>query len=78
MLARLTSENRLILPEGILAHFPEVEYFRVERTGDGILLRPVRVPPLARIARIQEKMAASGITESDVRDAVAWARRRTE
>lgn len=75
MLARLTSENRLILPEGILAHFPEVEYFRVERTGDGILLRPVRVPPLAAI---RAKFAEGGITESDVRDAVAWARRRTE
>lgn len=75
MLARLTSENRLILPEGILAHFPEVEYFRVERTGDGILLRPVRVPQLAAI---RAKFAERGITESEVRDAVAWARRRTE
>lgn len=75
MLARLTSENRLILPESILAHFPEVEYFRVERTGEGILLTPVRVPELAGI---QAKFAELGITESDVRDAVAWARRRTE
>lgn len=78
MLARLTSENRLILPESILAHFPEVEYFRVERTEEGIRLVPVRVPPLARIARIQAKIAARGIMESDVRDAVAWARCRTE
>ena len=75
MLARLTSENRLILPESILAHFPEVEYFRVERTGDGILLTPVRVPDLAGI---RAKFAERGITESEVRDAVAWARRRTE
>lgn len=75
MLARLTSENRLILPESILADLPEVEYFRVERTEEGILLAPVQVPPLAGI---RAKFAERGIKESEVRDAVAWARRRTE
>ena len=73
VLAELVSGNRLILPEAILAEFPKVECFTIERTKDGILLRPVRV---SEVQRIQQKLAASGVSEVDVADAVAWARRR--
>lgn len=74
MLAKLISGNRLMLPEAILAQFPEVECFTVERTKDGILLKPARV---SQVRRIRRKLAASGVSEADVADAVAWARRRT-
>ena len=73
MLAKLVSGNRLKLPEAVLAEFPKVECFTIERTKDGILLRPVRVP---EVHRIQQKLAASGVSQADVADAVAWARRR--
>ena len=75
MLAKLTSKNQLTLPKRVMANFPEVEYFDVERTKDGIMLTPVR---LLKVARIQAKFAELGITEADVRDAVKWARRQTE
>lgn len=74
MLAKLISANRLMLPEAILAEFPEVECFTAERTKGGILLKPARV---SQVRRIQRKLAASGVSEADVADAVAWARRRT-
>lgn len=73
MLARLVSGNRLVLPKAILAEFREVEYFAIERRKDGILLKPARVP---EVRRIQRKLAAAGVSEADVADAVAWARRR--
>ncbi len=75
MLAKLTSKNQLTLPKAIIAELPKVEYFDVERTKDGILLTPVRV---LKVNQIQEKLAALGISEADVADAVAWARRRKE
>ena len=75
MLAKLTSKNQLTLPKKIIADFPGVEYFEVERTEDGIMLTPAR---LLKIERIRAKIAALGVTEADVRDAVTWARRRTE
>ena len=73
MLAKLVSGNRLVLPEAILAEFPKVDYFAIERRKDGILLKPARVP---EVRRIQRKLAAAGVSEADVADAVAWARRR--
>lgn len=74
MLAKLISGNRLMLPEAILAEFPEVECFTVVKTKDGILLKPARV---SQVRRIRRKLAALGVSEADVAEAVAWARRRT-
>lgn len=75
MLAKLTSKNQLTLPKRIMANFPGVEYFEVEQTKEGILLTPAR---LLKLERIRAKIAALGVTEADVRDAVAWARRKAE
>lgn len=78
MLVRLTSGNRLTLPERILEDFPGVECFEVVLTEGGIRLTPVSPVKTEKIERIRAKIAGLGIEESEVRDAVKWARRQTD
>lgn len=73
MLAKLTSQNRVTLPKSVMADFPGTEYFEVSSEDGRIVLTPVR---LARIGEVQRKLKKIGITESDVADAVKWARQQ--
>ena len=72
MLARLTSENELTLPEDVASAFEGVEYFDVAEESGRIVLTPVR-PSRADVVR--DKLADLGLGETDVAEAVAWARR---
>lgn len=72
MLAKLTAKNQLTLPKAVLAAFPETEYFDVTEENGRIVLSPVRV---ARANAVRAKLADLGLTEADVAEAVAWARR---
>jgi hypothetical protein len=71
MLAKLTVKNQLTLPKAIASQFPGVEYFEVSIDGNSIKLSPLRRSHLEEIWEHLEKL---GITEPDVKDAVAWAR----
>ena len=71
MLAKLTAENQITLPEAIVSHFPGVAYFDVSAESGRIVLAPVRVN---QGDIVRAKLAELGIEESDVRDAVRWAR----
>ena len=73
VLARVTGAKQLTLPDEVLASFPGVDRFNVSEEGGRIVLTPVQASPLDAVRR---KLAALGITEEDVRDAVAWARLR--
>lgn len=73
MLARLTSKNRITLPESVLSSFEGTEYFDVANEKGRIVLTPLRLAG-ADVARA--KLTHLGLSESDVTDAVAWARRR--
>ena len=73
MLARVTGAKQLTLPDEVLTSFPGVDCFDVSEEGGRIVLTPVRA---SRVDAVRQKLAALGITEEDVRDAVAWARRR--
>lgn len=75
MLAKMTSKNQITLPKAVIAQLPPVEYFEVEAQGDCIVLTPVRVEKAGAVDAVRDKLAQLGITESDVREAVAWARR---
>lgn len=71
MIAKKTSKNQLTLPKKVVEHFPNVEYFDV-RVDDGqITLVPVRP---GHLQQVQARLGQLGISERDVRDAVAWAR----
>jgi len=72
MLAKLTSKNQLTLPKAVLSSCPAAEYFDVTEENGRIVLTPVRVN---RADAVRAKLADLGITEDDVAEAVAWARR---
>ncbi len=74
MLAKLTSKNQLTLPKQALEGLGPVSHFQVEVDGDRLILTPARIGGLEAVRR---KIAELGITEEDVKDAVAWARQQS-
>ena len=72
MLAKLTSKNQLTLPKAVTQALGPVEYFEVEERGGAIVLTPVRVQ---RADAVRARLAELRLSEEDVADAVAWARR---
>ncbi len=72
MLAKLTATKQLTLPDRLLASFPGVDCFSASEENGRIVLVPLR---LSRADAVRRKLAELGITEQDVKDAVAWARR---
>ncbi len=74
MLAKLTSKNQLTLPKKALEAIGPVSHFEVEVQGNRIVLTPASLGGLQAVRR---KIAEFGITEEDIKDAVAWARRQS-
>lgn len=73
MMAKMTSKNQLTLPKAILREVPPSTYFDVRAEGGRIVLSPV---VMRRADEVREKLAELGLTETDTRAAVAWARRK--
>jgi hypothetical protein len=73
MLAKLTSKNQLTLPKAVVDATGVVEYYEVTTDAGRIILTPVRVQ---RADAVRAKLAQLGIGEKDVKDAVAWSRKR--
>lgn len=73
MLAKKTSKNQITLPKAIIGKFPDVEYFDVHAEKGRIVLLPVTI---GRADAVRAKLAGLDISEQDVADAVAWARRK--
>ena len=71
MLAKLSSKNQITLPKAMLQEIGDVEYFEVGVSDSRIVLTPVK---LQQADAVREKLAALGIGEGDVKDALAWAR----
>jgi len=72
MLAKLTSKNQVTLPKAVMSSCPDTEYFDVTEDNGRIVLTPVR---LNRADAVRAKLAALGITEQDVAEAVRHARK---
>ena len=72
MRVRITQNTQLTLPEAVLAHCPDTEYFDVSEENGRIVLTPAR---LNEVDTVRSKLAEQGIQESDVAHAVQWARR---
>ncbi len=72
MLAKLTSKNQITLPKATVSSVEAAEYFDVTVENGRIVLTPVRVQ---HAWAVREKLEQLGITEQDVEDAIAWARR---
>jgi len=75
MLAKMTSKNQLTLPRSVTDQVGAAEYFDVEARDGQIVLTPVRIQ---RGDAVRAKLAALGLSEVDVRDAIDWARQGTE
>jgi bifunctional DNA-binding transcriptional regulator/antitoxin component of YhaV-PrlF toxin-antitoxin module len=72
MLAKLTSKNQLTLPKSITKAIGDTEYFDVKVEGGQIILTPVKIQ---RADAVRSKLAALDLSEQDITDAVAWARK---
>lgn len=72
MLATLTSKNQLTLPKAMVAAVQGAEYFDVAEENGRIVLTPVRIH---RADAVRAKLEKLNLSEADIADAVAWARR---
>ena len=72
MLAKLRTRNQVTLPKAVMSDFQGTEYFDVTAENGRIVLTPVH---LSRAGAVLAKLAELGVSEADVVDAVAWARR---
>jgi bifunctional DNA-binding transcriptional regulator/antitoxin component of YhaV-PrlF toxin-antitoxin module len=72
MLAKLTAKNQLTLPKSITRAIGEAEYFDVKVEDGQIILTPVKIQ---RANAVRAKLAALELSEQDIADAVAWARK---
>lgn len=77
MLAKKTSKNQLTLPKEVVKSFPDTEYFDVSVKDRRIILMPVKITPADKtLDSVRDKLKKLGITESDVTEAVTWARKK--
>ena len=74
MLAKRTSKNQITLPKAIVQTAGEADYYDVTVQDGKIVLTPVR---LHQADAVRAKLAELEITENDIADAIAWARRPT-
>ncbi|GAA0515053.1 AbrB/MazE/SpoVT family DNA-binding domain-containing protein [Pigmentiphaga daeguensis] len=72
MLAKLTSKNQITLPKAAVSSVDETDYFDVTVENGRIVLTPVRVH---QAQAVRDKLEQLGITEQDIEEALAWARR---
>ena len=72
MRAKLKDGNQLTLPDDVAKALEGIEYLDIEEKLGCLVLTPVRE---TTIDDIHDKLELLGITEQDVADAVAWARR---
>ena len=71
MLAKITSKNQLTLPKPVVDALGRPSHFEVEVDGDRLVLTPARQGSASAVRR---KLQALGLQDSDVADAVTWAR----
>ncbi|MDD8031101.1 MAG: AbrB/MazE/SpoVT family DNA-binding domain-containing protein [Acidobacteriota bacterium] len=78
MLCKRTYKNQITLPKKIMENFEDVEYFQVRTEGDKIILEPVKLTPAGErpLKKVREKIAALGLKDEDIEEAIAWARKK--
>ena len=77
MLAKKTSKNQLTLPKSVAGKFKEFDYFDVSLKDNIIILKPVRITPVeSTLEGVRDKVAALGLKDEDIREAIRWARKR--
>ena len=72
MRAKLKDGNQLILPDEVVLALDGCEFVDIELKEGRLVLTPIAQ---TSIEAVRAKLEDLGITEQDVADAVAWARR---
>lgn len=76
MLAKRTYKNQVTIPKEVIDQVGEVEYFDVYLRDGEIVLKPVEISGRGeRLARVRQKIKALGLSETDLDEAIRWARR---
>ena len=80
MLCKRTYKNQVTLPKKVMEEFEGVEYFEARVQDGRIVLEPVKMTAVSEttLEKAREKVAALGLTEKDIDNAVSWARRATK
>lgn len=73
LIAKKSSKNQVTLPKRIVDLFPDVEYFEVSEENGRIVLAPLKP---GRSDEVRRRLSSLGISESDITDAIDWARSR--
>ncbi len=78
MVCKRTYKIQITIPKKVMEKFDGVEYFEARIREGTIVLEPVEVKPVekGRLAKVRKKIAAVGLTDRDIEDAVEWARSR--
>ena len=71
MLAKITAKNQLTLSKRVIEALGNPSHFEIEIDGDSLVLTPSRPGSASAVRR---KLQTLDLLESDVTDAVAWAR----
>lgn len=71
MLAKITAKNQLTLSKQIVEALGNPSHFEVEIDGDRLVLTPSRPGSAGAVRR---KLQALDLVDSDITDAVIWAR----
>jgi hypothetical protein len=72
MVIKLTSQNQITLPDSALTSVDSTGYFEISVESGRIILTPVS---LQKADAVREELKQRGVSEQDIDDAVAWARR---
>jgi len=75
MHVKITPNNQITSPDEIASQVEAANYPDVEVDNANIVLTPVLAQS---VEAVRDKLIASGISEKDVADASAWARRPKE
>jgi hypothetical protein len=78
MLCKRTYKNQITLPKRIMEDFKDVEYFQAKTERGRIILEPVNMIPASErpLEKARKKIAALGLTETDIEEAIRWARKK--
>ena len=71
MLAKVTEQGALVLPQGVLQEIGNPTQFRI-KISDGQLILTPETPQI--LERVRTHIEALGISQQDVSDAIEWAR----
>jgi hypothetical protein len=77
VLCKRTYKNQITLPKKVMEKFEGCEYFKVTEENGKIVLEPVKITPKSEtsLEKIRRKITDLGLTEKDIENAVAWARK---